>query len=372
MSTIVWTEDRIQHTAPWHSENGAPAPVAVSTADDRLPADQAFRRIRAGESLLWQGDYHNGRQLLAALGRRADRGHRASPARDLTARYSDERARKRRRAGILGAVLVQLDAAGGLALRRAPEVRAACAAAYGPAAASRVVTFPELLGVLSAYRWQQQGVEVPALSARIHPGYGVFSPTRGEYVDLVADAPLDPEVRTAFDLGTGTGVLAALLAQRGVSRITATDINPRAVRCAIGNLTRLGYGDRITVTGPTLYPQGRADLVVCNPPWLPGTPTSDLERGVYDRDQSMLTDFAHGLRAHLTPRGEGWLVLSDLAELLGLRSAEHVPRLLDEAGLRVLARLTTRPRHPRAADRDDPLAAARTAETTSLWRLRAR
>ncbi|MGS2804818.1 methyltransferase [Nocardia sp. MW-W600-9] len=372
MSTIVWTEDRMQHTAPWHSENGAPAPTAVTTADDRLPADQAFRRIRAGESLLWQGDYHNGRQLLQALGRRADRARAASPAGDLTARYDHERARKRRRAGILGAVLVQLDDANDLDLRRAPDVRAACIAAYGPAAAGRVVTFPELLGVLSAYRWQQQGVEVPALGARIHPGYGVFSPTRGEYVDLVADAPLNPEVRTAFDLGTGTGVLAALLAQRGVSRITATDINPRAVRCATDNLTRLGYADRITVTGPTLYPQGRADLVVCNPPWLPGIPTSDLERGVYDQDQSMLTDFAHGLRAHLTSRGEGWLVLSDLAELLGLRSADHIPRLLDDAGLQVLARLTTRPRHPRASDRDDPLAAARTAETTSLWRLRAR
>lgn len=372
MSTIDWTEDHIQHTARWHSENGAPAPAAVSIADDRLSADQAYRRIRAGESLLWQGDFHNGRQLLQALGRRADRTATAPPTGELSARYDHERARKRSRAGILGALLVQLDDTNDLDLRRAPEVQAACTAAYGPASAGRVVAFAELLGVLSAYRWQQQGVEVPALGARIHPGYGVFSPTRSEYVDLVADAPLDPEVRTAFDLGTGTGVLAALLAQRGVSRITATDINPRAVRCATGNLTRLGYADRVTVTGPTLYPDGRADLVVCNPPWLPGTPTSDLERGVYDQDQSMLTHFAHGLRAHLTPHGEGWLVLSDLAELLGLRPAEHIPRLLDAAGLHVMGRLTTRPRHPRAADRDDPLAAARTAETTSLWRLRAR
>jgi len=86
----------------------------------------------------------------------------------------------------------------------------------------------------------------------------------------------------------------------------------------------------------------------------------------------MLTEFARDLRAHLTPHGEGWLVLSDLAELLGLRPADHIPRLLDDSGLYVLGKLTTRPRHPRATDRDDPLAAARTAETTTLWRLRAR
>ncbi|MCA2210845.1 methyltransferase [Nocardia rosealba] len=372
MSTITWTEDNDRFHADWHSENGTPAPNTVTVADDTLSADHAFRRIRAGESLLWRGDYHNGRQLLQALGRRADRRPAKHAPTDLGALYHRERARKRTRASILGNVLICLEAGNELDLRRAPDVRAACTAAYGRADGARVVTFAELLGVLGAQRWHEQGIEVPALGARIHPGYGVFAPTRSEYVDLVADAPLDPEVRTAFDLGTGTGVLAVLLAQRGVSEIVATDINPRALRCAADNAKRLGWSDRIAVTGPALYPPGRADLVVCNPPWLPGDPTSDLERGVYDQDQSMLREFAHGLRAHLTPHGEGWLVLSDLAELLGLRPPEEIARLLDDAGLHVMGKLTTRPRHPRASDRDDPLAAARTAETTTLWRLRAR
>ncbi|MFC6012169.1 methyltransferase [Nocardia lasii] len=373
LSRIEWTDDHTPRTAAWHSENGALAPRTVTVADDRLSADQAYRRIRAGAALLWQGDYNNGRQLLQALGRRADRKpNKQAPAADLGARYEHERARRRTRAGILGSLLVELDADYELDLRRAPDVRAACAAAYGPATESRVVTFTELLGVLSAYRWQQQGVEVPALGARVYPDYGVFSPTRSEYVDLVAAAPLPTGARTAFDLGTGTGVLAALLARRGLTKVVATDINPRALRCARENADRLGYGATIEVTGPTLYPDGRADVVVCNPPWLPGTPTSDLERGVYDHDQSMLTEFIADLRAHLTPDGEGWLVLSDLAELLGLRSPAHIPTLLDRAGLTVHDTLTTRPRHPRATDRDDPLAAARTAETTTLWRLRAR
>lgn len=372
MSTIAWTEDTTARSAVWHSENGAPAPAKVTTADDSLSADHAYRRIKAGEALLWQGDYNNGRQLLSALGRRADRVRTKQPPAGLGARYNHERTKRRTRAGILGSLLIELDGNNELHLRRAPDVRAACEAAYGPANAPRVVAFTELLGVLSAYRWQEQGVEVPALGARIYPTYGVFSPTRSEYVDLVAEAPLGAEVRTAFDLGTGTGVLAAVLAKRGVAEIVATDINPRALRCAADNARRLGYAKVITAAGPTLYPPGRADLVVCNPPWLPGVPTSDLERGVYDQDQSMLTEFVRDLRAHLTPGGEGWLVLSDLAELLGMRPAGHIPNLVDEAGLQVVDTLTTRPRHPRATDRDDPLAAARTAETTTLWRLRLR
>ena len=86
-------------------------------------------------------------------------------------------------------------------------------------------------------------VEVPALNARIHPHYGVFAPVRGEYVGLVNKAAL-PEVigreSVAFDIGTGTGVLAAVLAQRGIKRIVATDQDARALACARENLARLG------------------------------------------------------------------------------------------------------------------------------------
>ncbi|WIX76186.1 class I SAM-dependent methyltransferase [Amycolatopsis carbonis] len=140
----------------------------------------------------------------------------------------------------------------------------------------------ELLGVLGAHQRRGRGVLIPALGARIHPHYGVFSPPRSEYVDLVAQAPLPARTRTAFDLGAGTGVLASVLARRGVARVTATDSNPRALICARSNAARLGLAGRIDVPGPGLYPGGRADLVVCNPPWLPGRPVSDLEKGVYD------------------------------------------------------------------------------------------
>ncbi|MCX4699947.1 methyltransferase [Streptomyces sp. NBC_01373] len=71
---------------------------------------------------------------------------------------------------------------------------------------------------------------------------------RGEYVDLVARAPL-PTFRTAFDLGTGTGVLAAVLARRGVGRLVATDISPRALVCARDNLGRLGLAVDPTAHG---------------------------------------------------------------------------------------------------------------------------
>ncbi len=217
---------------------------------------------------------------------------------------------------------------------------------------------------------------MPALGARVHPHYGVFSPVRGEYVDLVARTPLPVPAgraagpRIAFDLGTGTGVLAAVLARRGLGRVVATDDSPRALACARDNLHRLNLAARVDVVGPGLFPEGRADLVVCNPPWIPARPSSVRDRGVYDPGGAMLRGFLGGLAAHLEPGGEGWLVLSDLAEHLGLRTRADLLAVIEAAGLRVAGRIDTRPRHARAADTGDPLHAARAAEITSLWRLR--
>jgi prophage antirepressor-like protein len=86
----------------------------------------------------------------------------------------------------------------------------------------------------------------------------------------------------------------------------------------------------------------------------------------------MLGAFLSGLSAHLEPEGEGWLVLSDLAEHLGLRTREELLAAFDAAGLKVAGRMDVRPSHPRASDDADPLHAARAAEVTSLWRLAVR
>lgn len=366
-------------SAQWHSENGAPPPRRLIAADSTLRADAAYRLACEGTALLWHGDYPDALRLLSAMRRRAERRRsRSAPTtHDSPAEAFHRHRRERARlARVLGMLLVPLDADRRIRLDRAPDVRAACLAAYGPFLDSRILSLRELLGVIGAHQWRLKGVEVPALGARIHPHYGVFSPVRGEYVDLVARAPLPPAVHDhplAHDLGTGTGVLAAVLAKRGLGPVLVTDTNPRALACADDNARRLGLADRIRSAGTSLYPPGgdRAALVVCNPPWLPHRPSSALEHGVYDPGGRMLTGFLDGLAARLLPGGEGWLVLSDLAELLGLRTRADLLTAIAAAGLRVRGRLDTRPRHPRASRPDpaDPLHDARARETTSLWRL---
>ncbi|MGO4616180.1 methyltransferase [Nocardia sp. 2YAB30] len=366
MSTVSWTEDNTLRSARWHSESAAPPPDSVVVADDRMTAAAACRLARAGTGLLWRGDFHNAKQLLQAMGRRVDRN--VALGADPAEAFRRHRAARHRRARVLGKLLVLLEDDNSLELRRAPDVRRACREAYGVPHGCTVVALTELLGVLGAAQWREKGVYVPALGARIHPHYGVFSPVRGEYVDLVAQAPLPGKVHTAFDLGTGTGVLAAVLARRGFTRTKATDSSTRALSCARDNLDRLGFTS-VDIEGPTLFPEGKADLIVCNPPWIPATPTSALESGVYDENSSMLYDFLSDLRAYLRPGGEGWLILSDLPEHLGLRTRHELLECIATAGLHIAAQLDTRPTHPRAHNPTSPLHTARAAETTSLYRL---
>lgn len=410
-STLIqWKEAGVAHSALWRSERGALPPRRIVEADDTMAADDAYRLACEGTGLLWRGDFQNARQMVQALARRIDKPPKASKlARVALKKAADNaisgvpagqdfhlhRQAQSQRARVLGMVLIEFAADYSIALRRAPDAKQACTEAWGPApteaavtdadaaatdeaAGGSVASLRELMGVISAHEWRKRGVEIPALGKapnnRIHPHYGVFSPVRGEYVDLVANAPL-PSSRgakfVAFDIGTGTGVLSAVLAMRDeVDQVVATDLDPRALECARENIYRLRLPNPVKVMQADLFPpEGLASVIVCNPPWLPARPSSPLEGAVYDENSRMLLGFLNGLAAHLAPGGEGWLILSNFAEKLGLRSRADLMAAIKASGLQVLGRIDAKPEHPKAADASDPLHKARAAEVTSLWRL---
>ena len=372
--TISWVAGEQTLTAAWRSENGWAPPKRTILADDTMSADTAYHLASEGVGLIWTGDFQNARQLLHALARRTAKRRPKYLELPYPERFHQVRLARAQRARTLGMLCLPFEPHHQLKHRRAPDVQAACLAAHGDSKTGYVMPLTELLGLISAYEWRKNGIDVPALGARIHPHYGVFAPTRSEYLELIAQAPL-PEgcdgYGQAFDIGTGTGVIAALLLKRGLAHVTATDTQPRALECAKENIERLGLSEGVTFLQADLFPPGRADLVVCNPPWLPARPASGLEHAIYDQDQHMLNGFLKDLSHHLTPKGEGWLILSDLAEHLGLRTRAQLLALIEAANLRVMDSLDIRPMHAKVKDEDDPLAEARRAEVTSLWRLRA-
>ncbi len=381
---IHWDEVGKSGSARWHSENAIKPHQKVILADDTLTADLAYRSACEGTAMLYRGDFQNARQLLQALVRRVDKPSKKSTRVDRVVKekakspldiFNLHRLAQSQRARVLGMVLIQINADHTIPLRRAPDVSQACLEAYGEQTEPYVISLRELLGVISAHEWRKKGVPVLARDdeeIRIHPHYGVFSPIRGEYIELVLKAPLPSAIQKnsiAFDIGAGTGVLSVVLAMREIKQIIATDLDDRAIACAKENIARLGLSSQIEVLKTNLFPEEKAALIVCNPPWLPARPSSSLEHAVYDPESQMLKGFLENLKDHLLMGGEGWLILSDLAEHLGLRTRAELLLWIQYAGLKVLGRLDTKPTHQKVFDQENTLYKARSAEITSLWRL---
>ena len=283
--SISWVEGGRAQSTRWQSEAGVASPKQVLIADDTINADTAYRLACEGTAMLWRGDFHNARQLLQAMARRCDQKKPSKKAKqeaasiDLKQAFNLHRVAQAQRASVLGMLLIEVGEHYKISLKRAPDFSQACLEAYGEFTSPFVVSLRELQGLIGAHEWRKKGVPIEAIGANIHPHYGVFSPIRGEYLALLAKAPL-PNTTLAFDIGTGTGVISALLARRGVKKIIATDQDPRAIKCAQENIARLGLQKQITLSQTNMFPEGKAPLIVCNPPWLPAKPSSPIEHAV--------------------------------------------------------------------------------------------
>ncbi len=366
--TLSWQSNSKTSTAVWQSEAGNPPPEMLIMVDDTMTGDAAYRRACAGTAMLYTGDFQNAKQLLQAVTRRADRKS-ARPADTLLQTFHQHRARQLVRANITNKILIELQH-GQCNLRRSPELQEAVEAAIGEKAPlAMVLSLRETLGMIGANEWRKKGVYVAALKAKIHANYGVFSPIRGEYLELINAAELNnPQI--AWDIGTGTGVIAAVLVARGVQQVIATDTSGRALQCAAENFQRLNMQTKVSLVETSLFPEGKADLIVCNTPWLPAKINTPIESAIYDPQSQMLKGFLNGAKAHLKANGEAWLVMSNLAELIGLRSPDDLQNWFRQAGLSVIEKQNTSPKHAKSTKRSDPLFEARSKEVTSLYRLK--
>jgi release factor glutamine methyltransferase len=88
-----------------------------------------------------------------------------------------------------------------------------------------------------------------------------------------------------LDLGTGTGILAlTLLCEVKTACAVASDISSAALDVARSNAQRLGCDARISFVQSDWWRsvEGRFDLIVCNPPYIPETDKDHLDLDVRD------------------------------------------------------------------------------------------
>jgi release factor glutamine methyltransferase len=157
----------------------------------------------------------------------------------------------------------------------------------------------------------------------------VFHPALFLSTPLLLDA-IEPSGLGAhsivLDLGTGSGICAIFAALRG-AQVTASDINPIAVRCARANVIVNNLEDRVRVLEGDLFKpveNERFDWIIFNPPYYEGKPTDWAEYAWLGED--VLRRFVGGLSAHLTPQGKALLSVSTELDL------SVIKRKLQESG----------------------------------------
>jgi tRNA1Val (adenine37-N6)-methyltransferase len=96
-----------------------------------------------------------------------------------------------------------------------------------------------------------------------------------------AFTPLTGKEKYILDVGTGTGVLALMLAQRSSASIKAIDIDEDAVEEARQNINSTQFKNRISVEKGDFLSwdnQQHFDLIICNPPFFENQLASDNEK----------------------------------------------------------------------------------------------
>ena len=155
---------------------------------------------------------------------------------------------------------------------------------------------------------------------------GVFNPALflvSEWMGQCLNAELVPLGCTALDMGTGSGYGALCLA-KWAGRVVAVDISPTAVHCARLNVLLHHLEERITVYQGDLFAPltgQRFDVVLFNPPYFHGQPTSELDAAF--RSLDVVERFTAALADHLTPSGYALVLLSTLANEAAFLACFH-------------------------------------------------
>lgn len=176
-----------------------------------------------------------------------------------------------------------------------------------------------------AWERYQEGIHLAVLGQRVHPYYGTYAPTRVSHLELFGTwlSRHGGGRELAADVGTGCGVLALMMARAGFSAVHATDVNPNAIESVSRELARRSPPPSISLACTDLLGElpGPADLVVFNPPWIPGAVGSLLDRALYF-DDDLFARFFRQAEAQLRPGGRVVLVFSSAIRLLR-PDAEH-------------------------------------------------
>ncbi|WP_372751527.1 50S ribosomal protein L11 methyltransferase [Labilibaculum sp.] len=199
-----------------------------------------------------------------------------------------------------------------------------------------LLPFTQIQGLNSSWQWYEKGIYIPVLDQKIHPFFDTYFPTRFEHIKLF-DKWLDRykgEKKSAFDIGTGSGILSLQLLKHGFKKIYATDTNPNAIIGASQTQGFNQYDSKIELLLGDLFAQSnsKTDLIVFNPPWLPASHnTQGIDNAMY-YEKDLFPRFFEEAKKHSRINGRVVILFSNLAQITGQEKNHPIEKELAEGG----------------------------------------
>ncbi|MGW1053486.1 methyltransferase [Streptomyces sp. NPDC002521] len=160
-------------------------------------------------------------------------------------------------------------------------------------------------------------VAIDSLNLTIFPG--VFCPAYTKTSAFLAKhVRVDPG-ETVLDVFSGSGY-QGLLTAHTAAKVLCVDSSPEAVRCAMANAESQQVSDRVTALVGDLFDPvtERYDVVIANPPLLPGTPANAIEAAIFDPELIHSKRFLEQVGDYLTDRGRAYLIATDAHQGMGI------------------------------------------------------
>lgn len=169
-------------------------------------------------------------------------------------------------------------------------------------------------------------LEYQGLRIKLHPQ--VYEPAEDTF--LLAQNLAVKEGDLALDVGTGTGIIALLMARKA-RWVLGVDLNPIAVELARKN-AELNNISNVEFRVSDLFENvsGEFDVITFNAPYLPGDPEEPIDLALVggERGREVLDRFIEEVPNYLKPGGVVQIVQSSIT------GVEETLKRLEKAGLR--------------------------------------
>lgn len=145
-------------------------------------------------------------------------------------------------------------------------------------------------------------------------------------------------LKSALDIGTGTGILACTIAKYTLSKSTALDVSDNALKIAEENIKNLDLSEKVKTLKSNLFEKvsEKYDLIVSNPPYIPLSEKATIQKEVtFDPDLALYTKDEKGLEFYekISKNAKNYLNKNGyLLFEMGLGQSEDIKQTLEQEG----------------------------------------